>query len=602
MQNQLIKNTTITYTPGSPGIPAYPGTPPAPARTYTAYETVCAFYPAESGGSAGRYELFGGVPVIFECRQIPYLVRVPASPGTPPTPGVPATPASTIVGYNLGWNSGAKSIGSFSVNGYISFKADTPIGAVVGLAVSDTDASYRNITHGFYLAHGIARIYELGVDVHYVGAYSPGATFRIDRAGGVVTYKINGTAVYTSSMPSRGTTFIDTSFYSGNDYVYDPVIAAVGTPSGATASLPALRTFATNKTYCAAAVVMPRLAVASSAVGHAVSSALLPGLRTLASNKPYGASASFMPALRSVAEGGLPAPPYAFCESVLTGITGVAGGYTGEIGHVSVSLRAMRTMSSEHVYGESMTSMPALRSLAYGIEGNGNAMMGERVGAGIAFVPEYTILAVMDARGGIQSIFGVSPLRDATLNVVGALHDTYTLNALADAVMRSYLTAKSEIPVWEQPGEVWVVNYDTSASSSYESYEYNSFAQVGSMYFGAKSDGIYLLEGDTDGGAPIHASISLGKSSLGSKVQKRVTECYLGASSSGTLYLKVIADNATYIYEARNASAQIQAQRVTLGKGMQANYFTFEIYNHNGCDFELNDVEFRVVDLQRRIK
>lgn len=602
MQNQLIKNTLITYTPGSPGVPSRPGTPPTPARTYTAYETVCAFYPAESGGTAGRYELFDGTPVIFECRSVPYLVRVPASPGTPPTPGTPATPASTIVGYNLGWNSGAKSVGSFGLDGYISFKADTPIGAVVGLAVSDPDAGYRNITHGFYLTHGIARIYELGVEAHYIGAYTAGATFRIDRAGSVVTYKIGGTTVYTSSMPSRGTVFIDASFFSGNDYVYDPVIAAVSTPSGANNTLPGLRTFATDKTYCASATELPKLSVTSSAKGHGVSAPALPGLRTLASNKPYGAATGSFPALYATAEGGLPAPPYAFCEGAIGGLATASTGLTGEVGQVSTALYALRSMSSEHVYGEAKAVLPAMRALCYGIEGNGNAMMGERIGATITTMPEYTVVAVMDIHGGIQAVFGVSPLSDASMPSAAGLLDTYSATALADALMRSYAHAQSEIPPWEQSGEVWVLNYDTSASSSYENFDFNSFAQVGSRYFGAKSDGIYLLEGDTDAGAPIHASISLGKSGMGSRVQKRVTECYLGASSSGTLYLKVMADGASYVYEARNASAQLRAQQVKLGKGLQANYFTFEIYNHDGCDFELNDVEFRVVDLQRRIK
>lgn len=602
MQNQLIKNTTISYTPGSPGVPAYPGTPGLPARTVTVYDTVCAFYPADMGGTAGRYEVFGGAVVVFDCRLVPHLERYPAIPPTPGTPGVPATPASTVIGYNLGWNSGAKSIGSFGADGYISFKADNPIGAVVGLAVSDPDAGYRNITHGFYLAHGVARIYELGVEVHYAGTFTPGAVFRIDRAGGVVTYKIDGVLAYTSGLPSRGTVFIDSSFYSGNDYVYDPVIAAVSTPSGVNVSLPALSTFASNKNYCASATSLPHLTSTCSAKGHGVASTSMPSLRTLAANKVYGAAVASLPSLHCVSEGGLPAPPYAFSESVMNSLAVASFGYTGEVGHATVSLPALRTMSSEHVYGEARVALPSLRSLSYGIEGNGNAMMGERMGMSAPVVADYTLFAVVGASGLITSVFAASPLRDASISLVGGLHDSYTLTALAEAVMRSYVSAESEVPLWEQPGEVWVVNYDTSASSSYENFPYNSFAQVGNQYFGAKSDGIYLLQGDDDSGAPIHASINLGKSGMGSRVQKRVSECYLGASSDGTLYLKVTADSSTYIYEARNASAQMQAQRVTLGKGLQANYFTFEIYNHNGCDFELNDVEFRVVDLQRRIK
>ena len=42
-------------------------------------------------------------------------------------------------------------------------------------------------------------------------------------------------------------------------------------------------------------------------------------------------------------------------------------------------------------------------------------------------------------------------------------------------------------------------------------------------------------------------------------------------------------------------------QRVDTGLGLKANYFTFELFNNNGCDFNLDSVEFKSVTLKRRI-
>ena len=44
-----------------------------------------------------------------------------------------------------------------------------------------------------------------------------------------------------------------------------------------------------------------------------------------------------------------------------------------------------------------------------------------------------------------------------------------------------------------------------------------------------------------------------------------------------------------------------KTQRYDLGKGLKANYYEFELFNQNGCDFELDSVEFLALPSGRRI-
>ena len=148
---------------------------------------------------------------------------------------------------------------------------------------------------------------------------------------------------------------------------------------------------------------------------------------------------------------------------------------------------------------------------------------------------------------------------------------------------------------------MWVVNVDTGATSRYEAFDFNSFAEIDGHYFGCRADGVYELEGDTDDGDPIRAMVSFGKQDFGTSALKRITNAYVGVSSTGKLVLKVIADGAEYDYVARDSSEYMQTQRFDTGRGLRLNQLEFELYNQDGDDFELSSVEFAVLATKRRI-
>ncbi|MFC4923577.1 hypothetical protein [Delftia deserti] len=155
-----------------------------------------------------------------------------------------------------------------------------------------------------------------------------------------------------------------------------------------------------------------------------------------------------------------------------------------------------------------------------------------------------------------------------------------------------------------EPGRnlsVWSINTATGASSAYEGYPFNSFARIGGRYFGATADGIYELEGNDDAGQPIAAHANLGQRNFGSNRLKAWPTAYLGVSSRGHMVVRVTTERETYTYRARSSGRDMQTQRVDFGRGLRANYITLELMNECGADFDLDGIEFTVVELGRRI-
>ena len=191
---------------------------------------------------------------------------------------------------------------------------------------------------------------------------------------------------------------------------------------------------------------------------------------------------------------------------------------------------------------------------------------------------------------------------DGVANTAASAATDAVLSAVLLASMDTHATAGADVPVYDQPGDVWVVSLaEQRATSTFENYAFNSFGVLGGRVFGAKSDGVFLLEGDNDDGTPIRASMSYGKQDFNTKTSKRMISAYVGASSTGKLYLKITVEGKEYIYAARDSSPEIQQQRFDVGRGLAGNYFTFELFNKNGADFEIDSATFVAADFKRRV-
>jgi hypothetical protein len=138
----------------------------------------------------------------------------------------------------------------------------------------------------------------------------------------------------------------------------------------------------------------------------------------------------------------------------------------------------------------------------------------------------------------------------------------------------------------------YAINLNTNATTEYDGFAPNSMclAHDGNRYM-LDAAGLHRIGGGDDNGAPIEAMIGLGKTDLGSPYKKRLVAAYLEVSSETPMLLRLFDDDADYELVARSSSEVLEQQRVDLPRGVRANFFGFELYNTNGGDFTLDNME-----------
>jgi hypothetical protein len=321
----------------------------------------------------------------------------------------------------------------------------------------------------------------------------------------------------------------------------------------------------------------------------------------------YGDSQGSLQPLTGSA-GFLPTPPlYALGAGALNILIGGGISLTGEIGGGATTMTELQGFSvggfgGSYNFAMSTASMLPLAGYGHAYEGNDNASIGNFAVLGDAWIATPILAVVMTSSGSVVSVIALNIAIDATLHSDAGVATSLAFTSLLNALMQTTVSVGAVVPPYEADHVVYVVNTDTSATSTYESYPFNSYALFDGAYFGMKSDGLFKLEGDNDNGTAISASVSFGKQNFGSAFKKRMTAAYIGLSSTGKMYLK-ITDGAGVenIYAARRSDDYLRQQRVDVGRGIEASYLTFELFNKAGADFELATVEFQATQLTRRI-
>lgn len=603
MPNALTKKTAITYIPGTAGVPYNPGSPAAGGYTSVTTRQVCSYRRIGNAAditSLGGATVYGDGAYVYLCAAENLTVSYAATPYIAPTPGIPSTPSQTISDFNFGWNAGARSIASFTVDGTAQFSAATGVlGVVAGLNDVDSNADYRNINHAFYLTKGIARIYENGAEKLYIGAYTAANVFKICRRSKVVRYYIDSTMVYTSLVPSEGEVFIDASLYSGGDSVDNPSITseAFGTSSASFQPLAAKGGVARTQTGPSSSF----LALTTSSRLRVGGNSSFAALTSRGGRLGYGESRAALAALTINAGQYGTAPKYALSAASLSMLSSSGHGFTGTVAQGNAKFAPLQAKAGRAGYAESKASFAPLRAYGHGYEGRTKASMHSAVSARqtLSFFGAFEVLLYSQITG--ESSLVTLKLNNAAILSSVSADDNITYSAIMQAVMRAVASVHAGVPVFSETSEVWVVNDETGASTTYEGYAFNSFAKYQGKYLGVKTDGVYLLEGNTDAGALVRSSVSFGKQDFGTITEKSVPNCYLGVASDGNLILKVSGNGETYFYKSVRHDDFLRTQRIKLGRGHRANYLTFELFNENGADFEMASVSFEAISLSRRI-
>ena len=202
---------------------------------------------------------------------------------------------------------------------------------------------------------------------------------------------------------------------------------------------------------------------------------------------------------------------------------------------------------------------------------------------------------------------------DNVATFVATVEDATGLESQASAQAWLQATAEDDVELFVQikvGDEIiqgWVVNTETTAFSEYTNYPFNSLAEADGVYYGLAEDGLYRLEGDDDAGVPIQALIRTGLSDMGTHFIKDAKAAHIGYNSDGKLLLRVTTtakgQKEQWWYELKQAAATSSRDgRFTIGRGLRAKYWQFELVNLEGADFEIDSFEVMYNVLNRRIR
>jgi hypothetical protein len=510
------------------------------------------------------------------------------------------------------WDAGAITTEGFADRAAFSFAGDEATYAVVGLreAGANVDDPHA-IAFGFFLKQGQPiSVLESGVAQSLSGSQvsTPANTLTVRYVDGVVDYLVNG-------VSKRSVTVAPTSptIWYGGATLYSKTAnitaAAMNGVSKGAIVFQRMRTTSTSN----AAMTFPRMTVSG---GHAfpVSVLTFPRMRVMANSggwngvvfpvmkvrggnyATYADGAVTLPRMTAGGYSGRPLPVGAMLTFARTRAIGV--GTTGGTGSAALTLPKMR-VGANVVSGVAAT-FPRMRVFGFD-EASNEAFISAAPLARDPMEAASVLVLQIDSAGAVAAVAAVQLVRDGSLVGAIGLDDAVSAARILTAEIQAQVLGLSFEPLNEQGGETWVVNADTGASTSYENFVFNSYATIDGVLHGVRSDGLYVLQGATDDGDPIRASLNFGDLNFGTMRKKRFENVFVGVSGSGTMYLKVTADGVSYTYEARKYGDGLSTARFTLGRGLRANFATFELFNGAGADFDLESVQFHAVELDRSV-
>ena len=126
---------------------------------------------------------------------------------------------------------------------------------------------------------------------------------------------------------------------------------------------------------------------------------------------------------------------------------------------------------------------------------------------------------------------------------------------------------------------ILVLNTKNFALTEYDNYDYNSLFNYNGKLFGAKTDGIYELTGDTDDGDIIDWEFKTGKLDLEDGLLRKARHVWLSYKPSGDLILTVDDGENEYEYAVESCKQIDNAVRIKLGKGIRNRYIQLGLRN-----------------------
>lgn len=146
------------------------------------------------------------------------------------------------------------------------------------------------------------------------------------------------------------------------------------------------------------------------------------------------------------------------------------------------------------------------------------------------------------------------------------------------------LIFKSELVISGEVFACWVLTTKNYNPSVYSNYDFNSYARLGEKLYGARQDGIYLLEGADDAGVAVHTGLLFDFANMDIPQTKRLRTIHLGSKTSKASVQVATDRNIQRTYTTMN-------QRTVIGKEVRGKYWTVAVEDvENLKSMELNVV------------
>lgn len=267
------------------------------------------------------------------------------------------------------------------------------------------------------------------------------------------------------------------------------------------------------------------------------------------------------------------------------------------------SLLASSSLDVRQTFVDALTASLAAQSLAVFATLDSvteTTTLGEVLAEAAAYVHAVVEALAMSETGGavLNLIFAVDEETTLSEALAAGLHFSDSL--VAGLAFVGTLSTDADSTA------TWVVHPEIPAATTYNNFDFNSFAGVGDTFLGAMTDGIYELTGEDDAGTDIASVVRTGLLELGSSLLKQVTRAYLGYTSDGRLILKTVTtdggDKTERWYELEETANAVREARIKLGKGVKARYWQFELINADGADFHVDQLQLLPMALSRRVK
>lgn len=213
------------------------------------------------------------------------------------------------------------------------------------------------------------------------------------------------------------------------------------------------------------------------------------------------------------------------------------------------------------------------------------------------------VSATVASQGNVTTAFSPKRIVSATLAAAVVATTTMAAKATFKVSFGTVVNGVATIDLTEIPYLGYVANRENGAHSLYRDFDFNSMTAFNEVYYGARTDGIYVLDGTTDvNGQAISVRVRTGRDALGVDQQKRVAEAWVGIKATGTMQLKVVHEDASvYVYNMTVANPQRALGRAKFGKGYRSNSLQIELVNTAGMDFDVDTIQIYPVILQRRV-